>query len=122
LKNFIGKPLNSVVCIDTILEDNQGDEQQGHVSEFVKGINVSRRLEFECHISIIDYYAQALTQMGHKQAYKIGTYEKWDEIIETLLWIPTIYLTKKNDLIVGALKGNLPKIAFISQDPVVLNL
>lgn len=122
MKNFIGKPLNSVLCIDTILEDNIGDDQQGHVSEFVKGINVNKRLEFECHISIIDYYAQALLQMGHKQAYKIGTYEKWDEIIETLFWIPTIYLTKKNDLIVGALKGNLPKQVFISQDPVVLNL
>jgi hypothetical protein len=47
--------------------------------------------------------------MGAKQANKIGTYEKWDEIIETLMWIPTIYLTKNNDLIIGALKGNLPQ-------------
>lgn len=107
------------MCIDNILEDNQ--DQQGNVSEFVFGINVNRRLEFECHISIIDYYAQALTTMGHKQANKIGTYEKWDEIIETLMWIPTIYLKKKNDLIVGALKGNL-SLAFLGQDPVVLNL
>ena len=68
MQDFIGKPISEVRNLDEIL-----DEKLERKS-FIEGVKVSRRLEFECLISVLDFYAVVVTSMGYRQANRIGTY------------------------------------------------
>jgi hypothetical protein len=51
--------------------------------------------------------------MGQRQASKVGTYEKWDQEIELLMRLTTIFHKKQNDLMLQVLQGNVSAITHL---------
>lgn len=43
--------------------------------------------------------------IGQRAARKVGTHEKWDDVIETLMWSQTLLYSKQNELLLAALNG-----------------
>lgn len=48
--------------------------------------------------------------IGQRAARKVGTYEKWDDVIETLMWSQTLLYSKQNEILLKALNQDATTI------------
>ena len=102
----MGVPLSQVNGIDEVL---QGQPVAGE-SCIPVSVELSRRQQLECHIAVLDFYAQTFQNIGQRAARKVGTHEKWDDVLETLIWAQTLMMSKTNEMLLRALKGDPSEI------------